>query len=71
MGAIFIVGRGLVLTVRVETPHARRRIRAHPTWQLDRVFVALSAHTRKGPIYLCNSLLLPTLVTACLGRFTV
>ena len=45
-GAIFIVGRGLVLTVRVTRPHVKRRMCTHPTWQLDRVCAALSAqHT--------------------------
>ena len=51
MGVIFIVGRGPVLTVRAETPHVKRRIRTHPTWQLDNVYVALSAqHTKRADV---------------------
>ena len=47
-GAIFIVGRGLVLNVRAETPHEKRRLRTHPTRQLDLLCVALSAQHAKG-----------------------
>ena len=42
-GAISIVGRSLVLTVRADAPYVERRMRAHPTWQLDRVYVSLPA----------------------------
>ena len=47
-GAIYIVRRGLVLTVRAETPHVERRMRVHLTWKLDRVCVALSEQHTKG-----------------------
>ena len=51
MGVIFIVGRRLLLTVRAVTPNVKRRMRAHLTWQLDRVCVALSAqHTNMADV---------------------
>ena len=46
-GDIFIVGRGLVLTVREETPHEKRRMCTHPIRQLNHVCVDLSAQNTK------------------------
>ena len=48
VGVIFIVGRGLVLTVRVETPHVKRRMSTHPTRHLVRACFALSEQHTKG-----------------------
>ena len=43
---IFITGRGHVLIVRAETTTIKRRMRAHSTRQLDRVYIA---HAVKSP----------------------
>ena len=49
----------------------RRRMRAHPARQLNRVCITLAVQYTKWDNVFRSSLLLPTLVTACLGRFTV
>ena len=48
MGAIFIVGRRLVMTSRAETLNVKRRLRYNPALHLKRVCVALSAQPTKG-----------------------
>ena len=69
MAIIFVRGRDLVLMVRAVTIDIKRRMRTHSARQLD--CVPLQRSTRNGPMYLGSSLLLPTLVTTCFGRFTV
>ena len=51
MEAIFVEKREFVLTVRAEPPHVKRRMRAHPTWQLDRLCDDLLAqHTNEEDV---------------------
>ena len=43
-----VLGRVLVLIVRVETTNINRRIGAHPARQLNRVCIALEVQYTKG-----------------------
>ena len=62
--------KNLGLMVRAERTEIKVGC-THPARQLDRVRIAIVCSTRNGPMYLGSSLLLPTLVTTCFGRFTV
>ena len=60
-----------MMMVRAETTDKKRRMRTHPARQLDVYALPLRCSTRNGPMYLVSGLLLPILVTTCLGIFTV
>ena len=47
-GAIFIVGRGLVLAVWEEPLHVKRSMRTHLPWHLDILCVTLTSQHTKG-----------------------
>ena len=50
-GRYFVEKREFVLTVRAEPPDEKRRMRAHPTWQLERLCDDVSAqHTNEADV---------------------
>ena len=71
MAVVFARGSDLVLMVRAEMNDIKRRMRTHPARNSIVYALHLRRSRRNGPMYLGSNLLVPTLATTCLGRFTV